>query len=429
MKYRIGLVCPPFTGHLNPTLSLALELQKRKYETILFYYTNRSINTVKLEELKIKTIFIGSEADEKLINNSLKILSGLSGSKANKQTMYIYGLLARMNLRCLPDKIEETKCEALLIDQSLFEGESIAYVTARPFVTICNALILNPDINLPPPFMEWQLNLSLFGKLRNLIGYAYVGLKYGETTKIVREYREQKNLPAYPSFFKGYFEKLWSSTAIISQQPVEFDFKRSSLKSTFHYTAPFIDPELRKQTNFPWNKLDRKPLIYASIGTLQHSVDNIYYKIARACVGVNCQLVMSLGKNNKGIRIDNLPTNAIVVNYAPQLELLEKASLCITHAGINTTLECLSYGVPMVAIPIANDQPGIAERIKWTGTGKVLNRRSKIFQLNQAIKEVLQNNIYRKNALKMQQSIQEINGVKVAADIIEKATASLCAPQ
>lgn len=61
----------------------------------------------------------------------------------------------------------------------------------------------------------------------------------------------------------------------------------------------------------------------------------------------------------------------IVVRYAPKLELLQKASLTITHAGLNTTLKSLSYGVPMVGIPITDDQPGIAARIVGTGIGEL----------------------------------------------------------
>lgn len=60
--------------------------------------------------------------------------------------------------------------------------------------------------------------------------------------------------------------------------------------------------------------------------------------------------------------LPELPGNPIVVNYAPQLELLKIADLTITHAGVNTTLESLSNGVPLVAIPITNDQPGVAAR-------------------------------------------------------------------
>jgi zeaxanthin glucosyltransferase len=49
--------------------------------------------------------------------------------------------------------------------------------------------------------------------------------------------------------------------------------------------------------------------------------------------------------------IGPIPASAIVVSKAPQIELLKRAELCITHAGINTTLESLALGVPMVAIP------------------------------------------------------------------------------
>jgi UDP-glucoronosyl and UDP-glucosyl transferase len=62
-------------------------------------------------------------------------------------------------------------------------------------------------------------------------------------------------------------------------------------------------------------------------------------------------------------QIGPVPSNAIVVNNAPQLELLKKASMCITHAGFNTLLEALTQGVPQIAIPVTNDQPGVAARI------------------------------------------------------------------
>ena len=67
-----------------------------------------------------------------------------------------------------------------------------------------------------------------------------------------------------------------------------------------------------------------------------------------------------------------MPGNPIVVPVAPQLDLLSRAALTITHAGLNTVLESLSYGVPMVAIPVGNDQPGVAARIKWRGVGELL---------------------------------------------------------
>ena len=94
--------------------------------------------------------------------------------------------------------------------------------------------------------------------------------------------------------------------------------------------------------------------------------------IAQACVGLDAQLVISLGGGINAASLPKLLGDPIVVNYAPQLELLQRAALVITHAGLNTTLESLSNAVPMVAIPISLDQPSVAARITWTGTGELV---------------------------------------------------------
>jgi UDP:flavonoid glycosyltransferase YjiC (YdhE family) len=62
-------------------------------------------------------------------------------------------------------------------------------------------------------------------------------------------------------------------------------------------------------------------------------------------------------------QIGLVPTNAIIVKQARQLELLKRTWICITHAGLNTVLESLAQGVPQLAIPITYDQPGVAARI------------------------------------------------------------------
>jgi len=92
---------------------------------------------------------------------------------------------------------------------------------------------------------------------------------------------------------------------------------------------------------------------------------------------------------------------------------------------MNTTLESLNNGVPMVAIPIANDQPGIASRIAWTGTGEVVPlKHLKASNLRRAIERVLTENSYKKNALKLQEGIKRAGGVKKAADIVEQVVAT-----
>jgi UDP:flavonoid glycosyltransferase YjiC (YdhE family) len=63
------------------------------------------------------------------------------------------------------------------------------------------------------------------------------------------------------------------------------------------------------------------------------------------------------------------PPNVVIVERAPQIELLRLASIAITHAGLGTIKECILVGVPMIVFPQAFDQPGNAARVEFHGIG------------------------------------------------------------
>jgi MGT family glycosyltransferase len=130
--------------------------------------------------------------------------------------------------------------------------------------------------------------------------------------------------------------------------------------------------------------------------------------------------VLSVGDRVDPEQIGPAPNNAIIVKRAPQLELLKRTSVCITHAGLNTVLESLAQGVPQVAIPVTLDQPGVAARIadKQTGIVTSLDKLT-ADHLSALLDEVLTNSTYRDNARKLQNAIAKANGLSVAADLIE----------
>lgn len=182
------------------------------------------------------------------------------------------------------------------------------------------------------------------------------------------------------------------------------------------------NPASRVVTSFPFEKLTGQPLIYASMGTIQNRLLEVFQIIAEACVDLDAQLVISLGGSASPESLPNLAGSPLVVEYAPQLELLKKTTLTITHAGMNTTMECLINGVPMVAIPVANDQPRVASRIAWSGCGESIPlKKLNVSKLKAAIQKVLTEDSYKQNAVRLQSAIQQAGGVSRAADIIEQA--------
>jgi MGT family glycosyltransferase len=150
---------------------------------------------------------------------------------------------------------------------------------------------------------------------------------------------------------------------------------------------------------FPWEELTDKPLIYASLGRLVNGLNDVYKHILEAVEPMDVQVVFSLGKNTNPENLGPIPSNTIVVRSAPQIELLKRAALCITHAGLNTALEALAQGVPIVAIPIAYDQPGVAARIAHHGTGEFIEVDERTTdRLRGLIEKVLQDPSYRERA-------------------------------
>ncbi len=216
---------------------------------------------------------------------------------------------------------------------------------------------------------------------------------------------------------------LFSDRPWITQSPREFDFESSHWPKQFHYTGPFHDGEGRPELSFPWNRLTGEPIVYGSMGTVQNGNADVFRAIAAAVSKHKAaQLVLSIGNVLRPEQIGSVPKNTIVVNHAPQLELLQKASVCITHAGFNTVLEALAQGVPQVAIPITNDQPGVAARIAAHQTGVITSlEKLTVSHLSTLVDEVLNNSMYRDNARKFQQAIAKTNGLSRAAVLLEAA--------
>jgi zeaxanthin glucosyltransferase len=134
------------------------------------------------------------------------------------------------------------------------------------------------------------------------------------------------------------------------------------------------------------------------------------------------QVVLAAGDH---VTLDDLrpiPSNTLVVRSAPQIDLLRRAVLCITHAGLNTTLEALAQGVPMVAIPIGYDQPGVAARIAHHGVGEFVELEDlTVVRLSELIQQVRTNRSYQARACRMQKVIAQTHGLDLAAGLIEKA--------
>ncbi len=413
---HLGAICLEATGHLNTMFPLGRELQRRGHTVTI-------ISTPGAQSKAIEAGFnfrVIGEKEYSCMTKS-KVLTGIA---ALRQTFDWVKQKTELGLRDIPPVVKELGIEALLVDLSIFEGGTIADSLNLPFITICCMLPFYQHDTLPPIPTTWQYNPTWWARLRNRAAYSLFNRISQPVWKVLSEYRQKLNLPAYSNT-----NDLFSKNAIITRHFLEFEFPCPYLPPHFYFTGPFHESTGRQKVDFPFEKLNGKPLIYASMGTLQNRLEYVFQYIAEACASLDVQLVISLGGGLNPEALPNLPGNPLVVKYAPQLELLQKAALNITHAGLNTTLESLSYGVPMIAIPVTDDQPGVAARIAWTGVGELIPlSRLSASRLHEAIKRVMiqcdGDNTYKQNVLRLQQAIGRTGGVSYAVDIIEQVVRS-----
>jgi len=159
------------------------------------------------------------------------------------------------------------------------------------------------------------------------------------------------------------------------------------------------------------------------MGTLVNGLAKVYQILLRAVGQLpGIQVVLSVGENVTPESLGTIPSNVIVVRRAPQIELLKRAALCITHAGLNTALESLAEGVPMVAIPIGYDQPGVAARIAHHGVGEFVDIEDlTVERVRGLIEQVMNSSEYREKARWFQKAIAQTRGLDLAAEAMERA--------
>src|SRR6516165_1322811 len=338
---RIGFVSLPLTGHLNPMTALARKLQSRGDEV-------RFIGVLDIEPaVRAANLSFEPYCEEEYPAGSVARIyapiAKLHGLDVLRyQVEEISPKFLEAGLKHLPQKLVETGVEALVLD-AVTLLQLVPISLGIPFVQVWNSLHLDFSGATPPTVFGWAHETTAEARTRNIEGVRTIGNLFVPNRAVAQAYAKENGLQIDWNDLSATTSKL----AVITQTPREFDFEGAPWPAHFHYAGPLHDEEGREQVPFPWEKLTGEPLIYASLGTLVNGQPEILRTILGAVARLEgFQVVLSVGKNLNQDELGSVPANTVVVGTAPQIELLKRAVLRITHAGLNTALESLAQGVP-----------------------------------------------------------------------------------
>lgn len=414
---KVAFISLPVMGHLNPMSALAAEVQSRGHDVVFISVADAESRAASAG---LRFIAVGQEHLPLGITNAVeKQFSVTQGEEGLKFTFDLIATITRAIIRELETHLASENPDGVVFDTYQPYLELSAIALGLPYVHISNAVAFDVSGETPLCFFDWEPSDSAEAKKRNLDGVEHFRKLLEPSQKAAKEYAGEKKIDVDWSDLAATRSKL----AWITQLPADFDFAAATSNSALYHAGPFVNEKLRPTIDFPWDRLSGAPLVYASMGTLQNGIESVFRQILKAASGLkDIQCVVAVGNKLDLAAFEPIPENVLLVGFAPQLELLKRASLCITHAGLNTVLESLTNGVPLVALPVTNDQPGVAARIRAKRVGDFLTiSELSAERLQDLIQRVIAEPEYRKNAKSIARAIARTNGMTSAARQIEIA--------
>jgi zeaxanthin glucosyltransferase len=414
---HFGLICPPGPSHVTALTGIARELCRRGHRATLFgvldVETLARHEGVEFHPLGARKFPRGAlEAFTLQLSHlhGFKVMAFARQKELDEITMF---------LEEAPDAMRTAGVTALLIDQVLVPGSSIAEHLNVPFITVCNAAPMDSDPGVPLPYLGWGPASSWAGRMRIRIAWRLLELVLTPLRNTINAYRKAWNLKPLRTI-----DETNSLLLRLSQQTKDFDFPRDPRSPLIHYIG-LIRRDGSSGVPFPFEKLDGRPLVYASLGTMRTDTEGFFHTLAEACATLPVQLVITLGGQSDPGQYAHLPGAPLVVQNAPQLAVLERTSVTVCHGGNNTVLESLAYGVPVIAIPLMLDQYGIAARLHHSGAGeRIALRHISADGVRTALNRVMKNPSYKARAQILRQSLERAGGQRRAADLIEQVLGS-----
>jgi len=195
----------------------------------------------------------------------------------------------------------------------------------------------------------------------------------------------------------------------------------AGLPPATHLVGPSIPPEARgDEVDFPWERLGSKPVVYVSFGSQISWQPELFHTLTEAAAPLGVTVVLSAGELADTKFIHTLPGDVVAVPYTPQRQVLSRASALVSHGGANSVMEALTEGVPMLLLPVCNDQPIQAHFLTKSGAGLVREPRTlTVEDCRAALRQLLEpGTVLRQRVARIAASYQARDGAKEAAERI-----------
>lgn len=388
MPSHIAFFNIPAVGHVNPTLPVVAELARRGHR-VTYTVTDHFVPSVEAagaEPVRYTSVFGDyyrhPYTPEELPKEGMRFLNEAIGTMPQFEEFY-----------------GDDRPDVILYDQMAWSARFLAAMWGIPTIRLHPSYGSNEVWSIQTKFPMAEFDdgpvIEMAGRLAQLlpsVGHEGVG----------------------PMEFFTHIEKL----ALIFL-PREFHFDGDTFDDRFVFVGPCLGDRSAFQGS--WSYTGDDPVLFISLGTAFTGWSEFFGTAVEAFGGTPWRVVLAVGNHVDPAALGELPVNVEVHKHVNQLDVLARASLFVTHGGMNSAMESLAHGVPMVVIPQMSEQEATAIRVGDLGLGRYLRREDTTVEfLRKAVAEVADAPEVRERVARMRDTIRSVDGPAVAADAVER---------
>jgi MGT family glycosyltransferase len=379
---RFLFVVPPLTGHVNPTVSLGAALTRRGHQVAWVGHAGAVQKLLPLGAEFFPLDEAPLTAHYERLRSRAENVRGLAAFKQLWEDFFVP--LARWMRPGVEAAVEKHAPDVLLVDQQALAGGLVARRRGRAWATLATTSARLAD------------SLADLPKVKTWVEAQWVDLE----REAGLEPRPEPDLS--PDLVVVFSSELLAG---VGRFPPQTRFVGPALEGREDATA------------FPFDALAPGTRVLVSLGTINAERGAPLYRVLReALADQPLQAIVVAAPD----LLEPIPRNFLVQPRIPQLAVLEHVQAVLCHGGHNTVCEALAHGLPLVVMPIRDDQPVIAEQVTRSGSGLRLRfGRTRPDELRGAVRRVLDESSFHAAAAGIQASFRAAGGTQAAADAVE----------
>jgi len=161
--------------------------------------------------------------------------------------------------------------------------------------------------------------------------------------------------------------------------------------------------------------------VFISLGTAFNNRPDFFALCVEAFENSDWHVVMAVGDQ---VELSSVPANFEVAPYFPQPVVLGHAEVFVSHTGMNSTMESLYYGVPLVSVPQMPEQALNGGRAQELGLGRRLDADALTAPLlRKTVDLVAHDPVIRASVTAFGEKLRAVNGPVLGADALEELLA------